>query len=314
MMMRLFPDPRPYQDDRDLERMRAILVKGRPAANGSYYVHVGDLNWWLFYPSAPHDWREVIYLWDGQWKNGDLSGWALLSPEWRAFDVFVHPDVYGSQRAAQMYTWAEERLGAIVQASGGQEIRTMWIFADDTVLAAHLDSRGFSRSADFMHYMQRSLSEPVPEALLPPGYQVRPLAGEHEMERRAAASHAAFSSRLPFDVYCQRYLSFMRSPVYDPSLDLVTEAPDGRFASFCICWLDIVNQVGLFEPVGTHPDFHRQGLGKAVLLEGLRRMRAQGMLTAIVGAESDNPAAQRLYQSVGFRPVNRIFTFVKRIE
>jgi ribosomal protein S18 acetylase RimI-like enzyme len=30
----------------------------------------------------------------------------------------------------------------------------------------------------------------------------------------------------------------------------------------------------MFEPVGTHPDFQGQGLGKAVMTEGLRRMQA----------------------------------------
>jgi hypothetical protein len=37
--------PRPYRDPADLDRMRALLQAGRKAANGSYYVHIGDLNW-----------------------------------------------------------------------------------------------------------------------------------------------------------------------------------------------------------------------------------------------------------------------------
>ncbi len=106
----------------------------------------------------------------------------------------------------------------------------------------------------------------------------------------------------------------MASPAYVPELDLVTESPDGQFASFCMCWLDPVNRVGLFEPVGTHPDFQRLGLGKAVMLEGLRRMQTGGMQTAIVGAESDNLAAQSLYRSMGFQAVNRLWTYRKVVE
>jgi hypothetical protein len=44
--------PRPYRDESDLDKMRALLQAGRQAANGTYYVHVGDLNWWLFYPQG----------------------------------------------------------------------------------------------------------------------------------------------------------------------------------------------------------------------------------------------------------------------
>jgi len=35
---------RPYQGERDLEKMESILTTGRKAANGAYYVHVGDLH------------------------------------------------------------------------------------------------------------------------------------------------------------------------------------------------------------------------------------------------------------------------------
>jgi len=78
-------------------------------------------------------------------------------------------------------------------------------------------------------------------------------------------------------------------------------SPDGPGASACTIWLDPVNGIGLFEPVGTHPDFQRQGLGKAVMAEGLRRMRAAGMRRAIVGFDPNNKAALALYTSMGFQ-------------
>jgi ribosomal protein S18 acetylase RimI-like enzyme len=57
----------------------------------------------------------------------------------------------------------------------------------------------------------------------------------------------------------------------------------------------------LFEPVGTHPDFQRKGLGKAVMVEGMRRMKAAGMRRAVVGFDPNNAAAFALYTSMGFR-------------
>ncbi len=142
---------------------------------------------------------------------------------------------------------------------------------------------------------------------------MRPVEGEHEIQKRAAASHAAFRSRLTFEQYWPRYLSFMQSPVYESERDMLVVAPDDRCAAFCIYWLDPVNRVGLFEPVGTHPDFQKRGLGKALMLETLRRMRDRGMATAIVCAEEHNPAAVRLYESVGFRIANTLCLYIRKV-
>jgi ribosomal protein S18 acetylase RimI-like enzyme len=72
--------------------------------------------------------------------------------------------------------------------------------------------------------------------------------------------------------------------------------------------------MGYFEPVGVHPDFHRRGLGKSLLFEGLRRLKSEGMTEASVCADSDNPAAIRLYESVGFQKVKRLLTYIRRIR
>ncbi|MDP9330518.1 MAG: GNAT family N-acetyltransferase [Actinomycetota bacterium] len=52
----------------------------------------------------------------------------------------------------------------------------------------------------------------------------------------------------------------------------------------------------------THPDCSVRGFGRALLQEGLRRFAAAGMTYAIVGVDADNPGAEALYRSVGFRP------------
>src|SRR5260370_16364202 len=87
-------------------------------------------------------------------------------------------------------------------------------------------------------------------------------------------------------------------------VDLVAVLPDGAFAAYAICWFDPVNHSGLFEPVGTGAAFRRRGLGKAVVCEGLRRLRATGARTAIVCCTGGNAAARALYEAAGFRIVD----------
>jgi ribosomal protein S18 acetylase RimI-like enzyme len=97
------------------------------------------------------------------------------------------------------------------------------------------------------------------------------------------------------------------------SFDLVTVAPGGDFSSFCIVWPDPVTHIGLFEPVGTHPDYESQGLARAVVTEGLHQLQNCGMLRATVCVEVDNLAAQGLYEAVGFEQQYQLYTYIKKI-
>ena len=76
-------------------------------------------------------------------------------------------------------------------------------------------------------------------------------------------------------------------------------------------WLDPVNKIGDFGPVGAHTAYRRKGLTRAVLLECLRRMKARGMDRVCVSTGEGNAAARGLYESVGFRIVNRYVEYAR---
>ncbi|OGN74356.1 MAG: hypothetical protein A2X25_05550 [Chloroflexi bacterium GWB2_49_20] len=297
---------RPYRDLSDFKEMQAVLTAGRQAANHAYYVHPGDLSWWLFY--TDENLRDKICLWE--W-NSRLAGWSLLSTSSRTFDVFVTPEMHGRSFEAKIMLWAEEFHASTLKNLHSRDIRTMWVAETDLSRIHWLEMRGFLPSPQGMFLMQRSLESDLPGIKMPQGFQVRPVAGEHEVRLRAAASHAAFGSSKSFEDYCPRMLRFMQSPVYRPENDLVTVSPEGRFASFCLLWPDPVTRVGLFEPVGTHPAFRGRGLGKAVLAAGLQRLHDLGMTQTSVCVESDNFSAARLYESMGFKKSFRLLTYEK---
>ena len=188
-----------------------------------------------------------------------------------------------------------------------------WVTPEDSFRAGWLEERGYRVTAQDTA-LSRSLAEPIADISLPPGFQVRACRGLAEVEARAWAQYGAFDSSAPFEQYVQRFTRFMQSPVYDPRADLVAAAPDGRIAAFCITWTDAENRVGLFEPVGTHPDFQRLGLGKAVMLAALRRLHDQGMQQAIVCTVDHNTPALHLYEAVGFQPYTTFRWYTKAVE
>jgi hypothetical protein len=86
---------------------------------------------------------------------------------------------------------------------------------------------------------------------------------EEDFASRAAAHRSAFQpSRFRDEVY-----ELVRAtPPYRADLDCIAVAPDGSVAAYTLAWLDKKNRVGQFEPVGTHADHQRRGLGRAVNL------------------------------------------------
>jgi ribosomal protein S18 acetylase RimI-like enzyme len=172
---------------------------------------------------------------------------------------------------------------------------------------------GFKLTDEHFLQFQRSLSGPLPAPQLPSGFTLRTShGGEADARLRAVASHVAFKSGKPFDEYWLRTLRFMQSPVYVPEHEIFVIAPNGQVAAYCIIWTDELTRVGQFEPVGTHPDFQRKGLGKSLLFEGLRRLKSEGMTEACVCSYHDNVAALRLYESVGFQKHKRLLTYQKK--
>jgi GNAT superfamily N-acetyltransferase len=103
------------------------------------------------------------------------------------------------------------------------------------------------------------------------------------------------------------------SGVYDAELDIVLETGDGTFAAYCICWADSIAGVGSYEPVGTRPEWRGKGVGREVIYEGFRRLKAKGMRVARVATAGFNTPAQALYESCGFVRVGTCRTYLKRL-
>jgi mycothiol synthase len=304
---------RRFETESDLDAMLHLLVAGRLAAASTYYIHPGDLTWWFTYFTLQEDPRQYTTLWESPAAPGGLAGWALYSPAWFALDVYIHPDLAGSPLAAEIWQQAEEDCAAQRRQVGRKTLSTVWICESDAWTVAHLLQRGFAPTPEYMDILVCSLDEPLPAPALPEGYTFdipRPGKSAH---LRAAAQHAAFGSSLPLEVYTARYARFLAHPRYPAGFDRMITAPDGRCAAFTITWPERVTRQGLLEPVGVDPDFQRQGLGRAVVLESLHYLQKSGMESAMVCGLSSLPTARSFYASLGFQAVRRVRTYEKEL-
>ncbi len=300
---------RPYATERDLLAMYDLLMAARAATDDWRYAHVGELAWTFFMVACHLNPQEHIRLWhDGA---GRLAGYAVLGED-PAFDWQVAPEHEWAGIEAEALAWAEARLaelraqdparwgGALV--SGARQ--------DNAQRIAFLEAHGFRPGDPFSEVnMLRTLAGPIPDPVAPPGWQVRAVA-KGEIAGRAAAQREVWLPWSVGEVSDADYAAFMRLPGYARELDVVAVSPEGVIASYVNGWRDPRNRIGDFGPVGALPAYRRQGLTRAVLLEALRRMCAAGMERVCVSTGVSNTAAQRLYESVGFRVVNRYLEYI----
>jgi ribosomal protein S18 acetylase RimI-like enzyme len=90
----------------------------------------------------------------------------------------------------------------------------------------------------------------------------------------------------------------MIRPNVDLNLKVAVVAPDGNFAAYCGMWYDAKAGYAVIEPVATDPKYRKMGLGRAAVLEGIRRVGELGAKTALVGS------SQQFYYSIGLRPLS----------
>lgn len=284
---------RPVVEDRDFDRMGDLALSAPDNA-----LHVVDLPWRLSSPSARMP--ERTRLWED--ASGELLAWAVLQfPAWHCLDYLVRPDVRQTDLEAEILTWACDWLET--EAAGHDGHLPFYVSAreGDTARVAAIERAGFSRQEWGYVHLVRDLDQPIPKPAPPPGFVIRSLAGEDEVDAYVDAHRAAFESANMTTGWRRETL---RDPRYVSDLDLVAIAPDGALVGFCVCWItpSIAGQrVAQVEPLGILPAYQRQGLGRALLVEGLRRAKAHGAGQMDVNAESYNAVSRGAYEAVGFR-------------
>jgi ribosomal protein S18 acetylase RimI-like enzyme len=250
--------------------------------------------------------QDVVTLWE---TDGRIV--AVLNPDTPGEAFFqAHPDYCDIVSISDMLDVAEAKLPKTGESGKKQLI--IWVNAADEGSKAFFAARGYARSKfSAEHMRRRSLSLPIPESAPQDGYAVRALGDELELPGRSWLSWKAFHPDEPDEKYegWEWYKNVQRIPLYRRDLDIVAVAPDGELAAFCTVWFDDITRTAVFEPVGTHPNHQRRGLGKAVMSEGLRRAQRLGATLATVS--SYGTAAHALYESMGFTDVDYLEPWIR---
>jgi GNAT superfamily N-acetyltransferase len=286
---------RSYSGQNDYWAISAFLKRHHQPGNA-------DGNWlepiWEYMHSHPMlDGSALprIGIWE---ENGEIVGVAHYeSSPGEGFFQF-HP-AYRHLRS-EMLDYAEQHLTGVSKEDGRRYLAA-YVNDFDQEFQALVQSRGYQKKQDWKRPLYRlDIPQPFPEITLPPGFTLKSLADEPDWGKVHQVMYQGFNHGPVGEITEEERES--RRKMFDTvtaSLDLkvVVAAPDGCFAAICGMFYDASSRFGYVEPVATDPTYRRLGLGKAAVMEGIRRCGELGAEVAYVGSE------QAFYQAIGFKKV-----------
>ncbi|HEX5808746.1 MAG TPA: GNAT family N-acetyltransferase [Anaerolineales bacterium] len=217
------------------------------------------------------------------WHKNPEPYAIILDPE--------HPEL-----AETLFEWSE--------AAGMCEVEIM---QGNVFLTDLLQSRGYTVSNDFMVARAKSLVNTPHEIVnLPAGYCIRNLE-RSDWASYFQAVHAVFNMMDTPEAFA----SIQQAPSNVHELHLNVLNDQNQIAAFCSVWLDRENNIAEFEPVGTVPQFQKQGLGAALLAHACNRLREMDCPQVNVESWSESIGANKLYSACGLIEQDRLYSWKK---
>jgi ribosomal protein S18 acetylase RimI-like enzyme len=272
-------------------------------------LHVIDLPYRL--SSWAFDDPENTGLWFDE--NQKLVAWAVLQTPFWTIDYVYNP-AGDLKLHLDILDWADIRARATIHTPNGLPAWYINVFSGQAERIHDLEAAGFKCQSGVGEdswskvLMQRSGQTPVKVFQPPAGFQVRPLAGEMEVDAYVELHRSVFESK---NMTIDWRLRTLKHPAYKLDLDILVESPNGRLAAFCIGWFDENSLEGQIEPLGCQQDFRRYALGRVALSEGLRRLQALGARAIFVETDNYRNTAFQLYESFDFQVKEDVLVFRK---
>lgn len=309
---------RHFRDGDDLPAVAAVMNASFQAnglndhftAEGLSEIYKHPVNW-----NPPQDSLLVEV-------NGTLVGFA--NTEWRdeqkdtrSHNINLH--LISAYRKLGLEQTMQRCMENIAQQSVAAEADGMRHWYSSMVpqkwqawVAALLDS-GYS---PYIYYyeMERSLLEDdLPEAILPAGFEIRPVLPEHHRAIWEATEECFRDQRDYYVSSDDDYRAWVSSPDFNPDLWLVAWDGD-QVAGATLNSLHDGNWAETDDLFVRRP-WRKKGLGRALLVATLHRFKECGLVTAGLGVDSENlSGALGLYESLGYRPYQRVTSYRKPVD
>ncbi len=236
---------------------------------------------------------------------------GFLNPDWRR---------KGIGTAMLQHAEARMRQIAAIHPENGEKFFQVWANGSEHGLQALLASQGY-RPARYFCEMTRDINEPLPEAPMPPGLEVRPVTEAHyrpifEAANEAFRDHWGFVER----TFEEEFPHWIENPDFNPSLWKVAWDGDqiaGMVQNFINAGenAEYNRKRGYTEGISTRRPWRKLGLARSLLVQSIAMFKEMGMSETALGVDAENlSGALKLYQSVGYKEVKRSMSYRKPLD
>jgi len=300
----------------DLEALTALINRADQVDHTGFATSAEDLAHDLVEPGAGRT-KSVLLA-----ESGDaLIGYTLLhkatgdTPRLMAVGA-VDPDWRRRGVGTALMLRAEERAAELVD----QRPVPLDLPLHDSVAGARelAQSLAYQPVRQFL-YMVCADALSVPAPIFPAHIALRDYVQGQDEEEFAAAYGEIFADHWgeePYTLADEQHRS--RAPSFQPEDNLLAiDAKDGM-AGFCLLDPQAAGAAGptlaRIDDLGVRPAYRGQGIGRALLLAGMKRLGDRGATSVglFVDAASPYPAVH-LYESLGFVTQDRVTIFRKEI-
>ncbi len=284
---------RPYTSEpgftEDFHRVRDFLVRINRKNPILYDFEWGRWEWAFSLPFLDTENLSRIGVWE---HDGEIV--ALATYEERPGSIYFCIDPGFHFLKTEMLLYAKENL-----CSAEGELQVL-INNVDEELQLIATKQGFVATQELEGNAVYDIDLDTINYSLPDDYSIISLAEDFDLVKFDRVLWRGFNHEgEPHDMevaLAERRTS-ISGPHLNPELCIIVVSPQGEYASYCGMWYDSETEYALVEPVATDPDFRMLGLGRAAVLEGIRRCGRLGAKQAYVGS------SQQFYYQIGFRPV-----------
>jgi mycothiol synthase len=226
--------------------------------------------------------------------GGALVAFAHLDEEEGAAELAVHPAHRRKGHGTRVVT-------ALLERTAGKRLR-LWAHGEHPGAVRLAEKYGFTR-ARALWQMRRSLDEPqLAEPQLPEGVRLRSFVIGKDEAEFLRVNNAAFDWHPEQGGWDVEQVKLREAePWFDPEGFLLAVDADDRLLGYH--WTKVHpgdEPLGEVYVLGVDPSARGLHLGSALTLAGLHHLHDKGLRTVLLYVESDNGAAIRLYQGLGF--------------